>query len=34
MDKDIRSTIKALTQYKDLHKDFSKKVVGKIVVHI
>ena len=26
--------VKALTHYKDFHKDFSKKIVGKIVVHI
>ena len=28
------STLKALTHYKDFHKDFSKKIVGKIFVHI
>ena len=26
--------LKALTHYKDFHKDISKKIVGKIVVHI
>ena len=29
-----KELLKALTHYKDFHKDLSKKIVGKIVVHI